>query len=50
MKYVIGALQWKLPQAPLPFNLALGIATSSVYKYTTVLYLALSIAFKMKTH
>ena len=20
MKYVIGALQWKLPRAPLPFN------------------------------
>ena len=27
-----------------------GIATSSVYKYTTVLYLALSTAFNMKTH
>jgi len=23
MNYVIGALQWKLPQAPLPFNPAL---------------------------
>jgi len=23
MKYVIGALQWKLPRAPLPFNPAL---------------------------
>ena len=25
MKYVIGALQWKLPRAPVPFNPALGL-------------------------
>ena len=27
-----------------------GVVTSSVYKYTTVLYLALRTAFNMETH
>jgi len=37
------------PGSPLATPYGGGIATSSVYKYTTVLHLALSTAFNMKT-